>query len=67
MKRQFLIKKIEKCDMTPVSLEKTLIYCKIQESYGLKISLSITYVKEYFHMFFSTLKDIIQAQSKTNH
>ena len=30
------------------------------------ISQSI-YVKEYFYMFFSTLKDIIQAQIKTNH
>ena len=45
--------------MTSVNLEKTLQY--------FKISQSITYVKEYFYMFFSTLKYIIQVQSKRNH
>ena len=34
---------------------------------GVKISQSVIYVKEYFIMFFSTLKDIMQAQNKTNH
>ena len=62
MKRQFLIKKIEKCDMRPVSLEKTLIYCKIQESLRFE-----NLTKKCFYMFFSTLKYIIQAQSKANH
>ena len=28
---------------------------------------SIIYVKVYFYMFFSTMKDIILTQSKTNH
>ena len=27
----------------------------------------LDHVKEYFHMFFSTLKDIIWVKSKTNH
>ena len=34
---------------------------------GMKISRIIIYVKEYFYMLFSTLKDIVQTQSKTNH
>ena len=38
-----------------------------KKAYGRKISHSIIYVKEYFYMLFSTRKDIIQAQSKTNH
>ena len=33
---------------------------------GLKTAESIIYVKECFYMFFSTLKDILQAQ-KINH
>ena len=28
---------------------------------------SIIYAKQFFHMFFSTLKEIIQVQSKRNH
>ena len=28
---------------------------------------SIIYVKEHFYMFFSTMKEIILTQSKTNH
>ena len=35
---------------------KPLEYLKIQETYGLKISQSIIYVKGYFSMFFSTWK-----------
>ena len=38
-----------------------------KEAYDMKILQSIIYVKEYFYMFFSTLKDIIQTKSKTNH
>ena len=38
-----------------------------KKAYGLKIGLSIIYVKEYFCMFVSSLKDDIQAQSKTSH
>ena len=41
---------LEKCDMTSVNLGKALEYLKIS----------------YFYMFFSTLKDIIQTQSKAN-
>ena len=67
MRRQFSTKKTEEGNMTSVYLEKTLEYLKIQESLRSEISQSIIYVKEYFHMFFSTLKDITQAQSKTNH
>ena len=67
MKRQFLTKHFfEKCDMTSVNLEKTLEYLKIQEAYSLKILQSTIYVKDYLYMFFYILKDIIQAQSKTN-
>ena len=36
-------------------------------TYGMKISPSITHLQEYFHMFFSVLKDIIQPQIKKNH
>ena len=51
--------------------EKTLDYLTIQEGLqykNLRVLFKgiIIYVKEYFYMFFSTLKDIIQAQSKTN-
>ena len=45
-----------KRDMTSFNLKKALEYLK-----------SIIYVKEYFCMFSSTLKDITQAQNKTNH
>ena len=38
----------------------------LKKAYCLKISQNVNYVKEYFHMFFSTPKDIIQAQSKEN-
>ena len=48
---------IWKCNMAPQNLKKA--YC-------LKISQNVNYVKEYFYMFFSTPKDIIQAQSKEN-
>ena len=46
--------------MTLVNLEKNP-----RTSYSLKISQSIIiYVNECFHMFFSTLKDTIQAQNE---
>ena len=56
--------------MTSVNLEKTLEYFKIQESV---LSENLTeyylYIFIYFvyYIFFFTLKDIIQAQNKTNH
>ena len=34
--------------------------------YGLKMEQSITYVKQYFYMFYSSLKDILQVQNKIN-
>ena len=45
--------------MTPTNLEKTLEYFRSNKAYGLKVSQSMIYVKEYSYMFFSTLKDII--------
>ena len=35
-----------------------------EKPYGLKISQSIIYVKEYFYIFFSTLKDIIKQRAQ---
>ena len=52
--------------MASVNLEKTLEYLKIQEIL-LQLSLANIYVNKYFFTFFSTLKDIIQAQRKANH
>ena len=54
--------------MASVNLEKTLKYVKIQEHFWSEnLTKYIIYIIEYFYMFFSTLKGIIQAQSKTNH
>ena len=53
--------------MMSANLEKTSNISRFKKAYGLKISRSIIYVKEYFNKFSSTLKYIIQAQSKTNH
>ena len=54
--------------MTSVNLEKILEYLKIQESLRSdNLIQSIINVNEYFYMVFSIRKDIIQAQSKTNH
>ena len=69
MKRQFLTKKkqFEKVRHGVCQLRKTLEYLKIQER------LSSENLTEYFlklrniFTFFSSLKDIIQAKSKTNH
>ena len=44
--------------MSSVNLEKTLEYLKIKEN--------LKGIKEYFYMFSSNLKDITEAQSKTN-
>ena len=69
MKRQALIKKINlknaTCHLS--AKKKPLNILRSKEAYGLKISQSIVYIKKYFYVFYSTLKDIIQAQSKTNH
>ena len=35
-----------------------------EKAYGLKISQSIIYVKEYFYIFFSTLKDVIKQRAQ---
>ena len=62
MKRQFLTKQLlEKNDMTFVNLEKASNILRSKKVYGLKISQSINYVKEYFHMFVSALKNIIET------
>ena len=41
--------------------KKPLNILRSNNAYGLKVSQSIIYVKKYFYMFSSTLKDIIQA------
>lgn len=54
--------------MASVNLEKTLEYFQIQESLRSEsLTKCIIYVSESFYMFFSTLKSITQAKSKTNH
>ena len=53
--------------MTPINLKKALEYLKIQESLQSENFSGYHYVKEYFYMFYCTLKDIIQVQSETNH
>ena len=64
MKRQR--KQFEKCDMTPVDLEETLKYFKIQESLRFE-NLTKHYLRRgIFYMIFPTRNNIIQAQSKTN-
>ena len=50
--------------MRPSTWKKSSNILGSKKAYGLKISQSIIYVKKYFHMFFSTLKNIIEAQSK---
>ena len=69
MKRQFLPKQIRKVkhDVLQLAKKKTLEYFKIQESLRLKVVQSIICVKEYFFVFFSTLKHILQVQNKINH
>ena len=56
--------------MTSVNLGETLKYLKTWESLGSE-NLTEYYllicVKIYFHMFFATLKDVIETQIKTNH
>ena len=67
MKRHFLIKKQSgKSDMTSVNLEKFLEYLRIQKSLRSENLTKYYLCKGIFYMFFSTLKDIIQAQSKKN-
>ena len=56
---------LEKCDMTTQEIPSNIL--RSERAYGLKIAKSIIYVKGYFYMIFSTLKDIIQAQIKKNH
>ena len=52
--------------MTPVNLEETLKYFKIQESLRFE-NLTKHYVRKgIFYMIFPTRNNIIQAQSKTN-
>ena len=51
--------------MTSVNLEKALEYFTIQESLWYE-NLSQSIIYENFYKLFSTLKDIIEAQSETN-
>ena len=53
--------------MKSVNLEKPSNILRSKKVYGLKISQNIIYLKEYFCMLFSTLKDIMKAQNETNH
>ena len=62
-KDNFWLKKII-WKVRPSTWKKSSNILGSKKAYGLKISQSIIYVKKYFHMFFSTLKNIIQAQSK---
>ena len=43
------------------SVENTSNILRSKKAYRLKISQSINYVKEYFHMFVSALKNIIET------
>ena len=53
--------------MTSVNLEKILKYLKIHENLRYKnLTKHCLCMKEYFHTFSSTLKNIPQAQNKTN-
>ena len=61
MKRQSLAKNIIWKVLRDVRPKKPLNILRSNKAYGLKISQSIIYVKKYFYMFSSTLKDIIQA------
>ena len=53
--------------MTSVILEKTFEYLRSKKVYDLKISEYYLCKEIFFFMFSSSLKDIIQAQNKTNH
>ena len=57
MKSQFLTKRLS-------IKEKPSNILRSKKSYDLKISQSTIYVKEFFYMFFHTLRDIIQADSE---
>ena len=52
--------------MTSVNLEKSLEHLKIQENLRSENNTEYYLCKGIF-LFFSTLKDITQAQNKTNH
>ena len=52
--------------MMSVNLEKSLEHLKIQESLRSE-NLTEYYLCKGIFLFFSTLKDITQAQNKTNH
>ena len=52
--------------MPSVNLEKPSNTLRSTKAYGLKMLQGIVYVTEYFYMFFSPLKDVIQTKSKTN-
>ena len=54
--------------MTFMNLVKTLEYLKIQESFRSENLTEFSLCKGIFlYVLFATLKDIIQARSKTNH
>ena len=52
-------KKFQKCDMAPFILGKALEYFEIKESLPSEDLTKYCFCKEYFYMFFSTLKDTI--------
>ena len=58
-------KKFKSATWRPSTQEKLSNVLRYKKAYGLQISQNIIYVKEYLYMFFSTLRDIVQA-NKTN-
>ena len=57
----------KKSDMTSVNSEKILDYLKVQESLRSRNLTEFYLYEGVFYMFFCTLNDILQAQSKVNH
>ena len=68
MKRQSLKKNnnLKSTTWRPSTQKNTTSSLKSKKPKGVKIPQSVIYVKEYFYLFFSTMEDIIQAQSKTH-
>ena len=68
MKRQSLKKNynLKSATWRPSTQKKATSSLKSKKPKGVKIPQSVIYVKEYFYLFFSTMEDVIQAQSKTH-
>ena len=62
MKKPFLTKNNNNNNLKGKTEEKPSNILRSKKAYGLKISESIIYIKEYFYTFFSTLK-YIEVQS----